>query len=313
MDDSSLQEPRPPDDTEPATPFEAIRHAEPDGREYWSARELARVLGYPHWQKFTAVVERAITACANSEHDPTEHFNRTVKVIQTGHGARQKLKDWHLSRYACYLVVQNADPAKPVVALGQTYFAVQTRRAELADAEDAGLLAGLSEEKRRLFMRHQLLEQNTRLAEAARQAGVFTPNAFALFQDHGYMGLYAGERAGDIHRRKGLTAHQRILDHMGSDELVANSFRASLARQRIEREQVTGQDRANQTHYDVGQAVREFIAEQGGAMPEDLPTPVESIQQLEAREHRRLVQEQGRQAQLEVGQQPLFGVGEAES
>ena len=295
-----------PDEAPGPTPFEAIRQEMPEGGEYWSARELARILGYATWDKFQRAIQKAEVACEVSGYAVADHFSHVGKMITLGKGAQRRIADVHLSRYACYLIVQNADPSKPIVALGQTYFAVQTRRAELADALEADALAGMSEDQKRLFVRRQLAEHNTQLAAAARRAGVVTSNDFAVFQDHGYMGLYAGEQAVDIQRRKGLTAGQRILDYMGSHELAANLFRASLTEQRLDREQVQGQPAANQAHYEVGRAVREFIAEQGGTMPEALPTPLESIPQLEARERRRLQQIQARQAQLDAGQQTLF-------
>lgn len=294
---------------EPAapTPFEAIRHETAERDEYWSARELMSVLGYTNWRNFRYAIEKAQVACEMSGQSVADHFDATIKMIPTAKGARRKVEDFHLSRYACYLLVQNADPSKPIVALGQTYFAVQTRRQELADALETDALGGMTEDQRRLFVRRQLAEHNTQLATAARGAGILTPEDFATFQDHGYMGLYAGERASAIHQRKKLTPQQRILDYMGSDELAANLFRSSLTRQRLERDQIQGQDAANQTHYQIGHAVRQVIAEQGGTMPEDLPTPAESIQQLEHQERRRLQREQARQAQRDAGQQPLFG------
>jgi DNA-damage-inducible protein D len=293
-------------DPPPETLFDALRHETEDGIEYWSARELARVLGYTDYRNFQKVVDKARLACANSGHPPADHFVDANEMITIGKGGQRRVADVRLSRYAGFLVVQNADPEKPVVALGQTYFAVQTRRMELADALTADALGGMSEDQRRLFIRHQLAEQNTQLAAAARRAGVRSPDDFAIFQDHGYMGLYAGERTRDIARRKGLAASQRILDYMGSDELAANLFRSSLARQRLQRDNVQDQEAANATHYEVGQAVRQVIADQGGAMPEQLPTPADGIAQLEGRERRRTQQAEARQAQLAAGQQVLF-------
>ncbi len=206
-------------------------------------------------------------------------------MIPTGKGARRPVQDWELSRYACYLIVQNADPSKPVVALGQTYFAVQTRRQELADADE---LAGLTEAQKRLYVRTQVAAHNKQLAEAANLAGVITARDFAIFQDHGYRGLYNGETARDIAARKRLAKGEKILDWMGSTELAANLFRATQTEEKIRREGITGKQEANATHHAVGRAVRETIRQLGGTMPEDLPTPVESVQQLERREQRRL-------------------------
>ncbi len=281
------------DNLPPTTPFDALRHVEGD-TEYWSARDLAKLLGYRNWQNFQVAVKRASTACEQSGHDPADHFIETNKMVTVGSGAHRRIADWHLSRYACYLVVQNADPAKPIVALGQTYFAVQTRRQEEADA-----LAQLSEAQRRLRLRGQVAHHNRELADTARSAGVITGADFAVFQDHGYMGLYNGERARDIHRRKGLRPGAPILDHMGSEELAANDFRATQAEAKIRREGIQSRAAANQAHQEVGAVVRQTIADLGGTLPEDLPTPADSIAQLTRR-----------QAQLDAGQQPLFGEDE---
>lgn len=307
--DNEPREALTPGDQPPSTPFEAIRHEDAAGGEYWTARELARILGYTDYRNFLRVVDKARLACANSGHAPVDHFVDVTDMIQVGKGARRKVADVQLSRYACYLIVQNADPEKPIVALGQTYFAVQTRRQELADAEQ-DLLAGMTEDQRRLFVRRQLAGHNRELAVAARGAGVITGQDFAIFQDHGYMGLYGGLRASDIHARKGLHPNQEILDHMGSTELAANLFRATQTEERLRREGVQGKEAANLAHHQMGRAVRQFIAAQNGTMPEDLPTPTESIQQLQQVERRRLQQEQARRAQFEAGQQSLFGDGE---
>lgn len=206
-------------------------------------------------------------------------------MVSIGSGAQRKVDDVHLSRYACYLVVQNADPEKEAVALGQTYFATQTRRQELADEQ-----AALPEDQLRLIRRSQISNYNAQLAEAAHHAGVIRPIDFAIFQDHGYMGLYGGLRARDIHARKQLKKSQEILDYMGSDELAANIFRASQAKQKLEREQIQNKERANRAHHEVGKKVRQTIRELGGTMPEDLPTPTKSIQQLQREEQKRLEQ-----------------------
>ncbi len=269
--------------SEQTTPFEIIRKTDEAGNEYWSARDLARVLDYGEFRFFKNVIKKAEAACENSGQVVADHFVQTHVMIATGKGARRKVEDYHLSRYACYLVIQNADPAKEIVALGQTYFAVQTRRQEEADE-----LAVLTEDQRRLFLRGQLTDHNKQLAAAANQAGVVTSPDFAVFQDHGYMGLYGGEKAQDIHKRKILKPNQKILDHMGSDELAANFFRASQTKQKLEREKIKSKEAANRAHEDVGKKVRGFIEELGGTLPEKLPTPPESIQELEKKEKKRL-------------------------
>lgn len=209
-------------------------------------------------------------------------------MIKAGKGAQRPIEDYHLSRYACYLVIQNADPDKPVVALGQTYFAVQTRRQEVADEL---AISSLPEEQKRLIFRSELAIFNTKLAEAAQQAGVLTPSDFAIFEDHGYMGLYGGLRENNIHARKQLKPGAKISDYMGSEELGANIFRATQTDAKLRREGITGKDRANKTHYEVGQKVRQTIQELGGTMPENLPTPEKSIQELQRDEQKRLAAE----------------------
>ena len=274
------------DDTEMGgtSPFDTIRHEDDTGGEFWSARELAPVLGYRRWEQFPSVIAKAQEACEGSGYAPSDHFREVSKMIPTGKGAHRSVQDWHLSRYACYLVVMNGDPQKPIIAAGQTYFAVQSRRQELADE---AALAGLSEAQRRLFVREQLRAHNKQLAEAANAAGVITPRDFALFQDHGYRGLYAGETARLIAERKGVKPGQ-ILEYMGSTELAANLFRATQTEEKLQREAISDKDLANRTYHDVGAAVRRTIAELGGTMPEDLPTPEQSIKQLQSAEQKRL-------------------------
>lgn len=265
--------------------FDAIRHLDDDGREYWFARELYKPLGYSTWQRFLGVVERAKHACKALKINEFDHFNNDVKLIEVGKGAQREIDDIALSRYACYLIVQNGDPSKPVIAAGQTYFAVQTRRQELADEE---AFAQLDEDQKRLFLRREMKEHNKRLSDAAHDAGIVEPRDYAIFQNHGYKGLYGGLNRKDIHERKGLKKSQEILDYMGHEELAANLFRATQTEAKLRREHIVGKREANQTHYSVGKEVRETIKRLGGTMPEDLPTPAKSIKQLEREEKKRL-------------------------
>ena len=270
----------------PVSPFEAIRHETADGAEYWSARELAEVLGYrTNYRNFKLAITRAQEACAQSGQAVTDHFAEARKMVALGSGATRAVEDVHLSRYACYLAIQNADPSKEIVALGQTYFAVQTRRAEQADE-----LAGLTDDQRRIYTRYQLADHNEALSATARTAGVITPTDFAVFHDRGYQGLYNGEGTAAIHRRKGLQPGQKILDHMGATELAANLFRVTQTEDKIRREGIQGREAANAAHYQMGRRVRAFIAEDGGTLPEDLPTPAQSIQELNQAEKKRLAQ-----------------------
>jgi len=272
------------DSPQPESPFERIRQVDPDNLEFWSARDLMPILEYTKWQNFKTVLLKAQIACENSGNDPADHFTDASKMVAIGSDAKREVEDMHLSRYACYLIVQNADPAKEVVALGQTYFAVQTRRQEIADVE---ALAELSEDQRRLLLRQRVKLQNTDLASAAKSAGVITAQDFAVFQNHGYRGLYNGLTADAIHRRKRLKKSQHILDHMGATELAANLFRSTQAEEKLRRDQVQGKDAANDVHYQAGVVVRRAIAELGGTMPEDLPS-ADSIKKLERAEKKRL-------------------------
>ncbi len=256
------------------TPFEIIRRTNPAGNEFWSSRDFARVLGYNDYRNFEAVIAKAKTACFNSGQRLEDHFVDITDMIEIGKGGQRPVKTVMMSRYACYLVIQNADPAKEIVAVGQTYFAVQTRRQELSDQE--------IEEQGRLTIRSELRMHNSQLADAAKAAGVIAPKDYAIFQNHGYLGLYAGLGAQEIHARKQLKKGQQILDHMGSTELAANLFRATQTEEKLRREKITGKEKANRTHREVGAKVRQTIKELGGTMPEDLPTAA-SIKQLESK------------------------------
>jgi DNA-damage-inducible protein D len=261
-----------------ANGFEAIRHIDQDGNEYWFARQLASLLDYVQYRNFLQVVQKAKDACRNSGHPEPDHFADVSNMVEIGSGAYRPVEDIQLSRYACYLIVQNADPAKPIIALGQTYFTLQTRRQELADAAQFG---NLSEDERRLAIRNELTEHNKALSAAAKSAGVETPLDYAVFQDHGYKGLYGGLGAKDLHSRRGLKKSDKILDHMGSTELAANLFRATQTEEKLRREGIRGKTQANKAHHEVGSKVRQTIQELGGTMPEKLPTPEKSIKQIE--------------------------------
>lgn len=265
--------------------FEQIRHIDENGLEYWSAREMAKVLEYSEYRHFLPVIEKARAACVNSNHNSLDHFEDILEMVSIGSGAKRSLESVKLSRYACYLIVQNADPGKEVVANGQTYFAIQTRIAEIKQMDEYNRLT--NEEEKRLFLREELARHNSQLADAAKNAGVVEAIDYAIFQNHGYKGLYGGLDAKAIHTRKGLKNSQKILDHMGSTELAANLFRATQTEEKLRRENIKGKAKANQTHYEVGKKVRQTIKELGGTMPEDLPV-ADSIKSLKSKEKKLL-------------------------
>lgn len=240
--------------------FEIIKKFDDEGVEYWSSRDLAKVLEYSDYRKFLAVIERAKTACKNSGEVIHNHFVHVDEMVEIGSGAERGVETIYLSRYACYLIVQNSDPTKVIVAKGQTYFAIQTRRQEQAD--------NLVEDNKRVFLREEMKKHNTSLSKTASKAGV---QNYAIFQNSGYKGLYGGLTMRDIHNRKGLKKSQSILDHMNSEELAANLFRATQTEAKITRENIKGQSDANLAHYHVGQKVRNTIQNLGGTMPEELP------------------------------------------
>lgn len=256
--------------------FESLKQ-EDDGGEFWSARKLAKILEYSEYRHFLPVIEKAKEACENSGHNIVDHIEDVLDMVDIGSGGRRQVSDMRLSRYACYLIVQNGDPAKSVIANGQTYFAIQTRRQELADNN---AFQQLKEDEKRLFLRNELREHNKLLVETAQQAGVETTHDFAIFQNHGYKGLYGGLDAKGIHQHKGLKKNQKILDHMGSTELAANLFRATQAEEKLRRDNIQGKNKANQTHLEVGRKVRQTIKELGGTMPEDLPVAEKGVGQL---------------------------------
>jgi DNA-damage-inducible protein D len=261
--------------------FEDAAQTDDGGNEFWLARDLQKLLGYAKWDNFLTVIQKAREACEASGHSTADHFADVGKMINLGKGAEREIDDIVLSRYASYLVAQNGDGRKREIAFAQTYFAIQTRRQEIADKE-AGSYAPLSEDERRCLLRDEIKEHNKNLASAAKVAGVRDGVDFAMFQTHGYKGLYGGLDVPGIRRRKNLRPSQQILDHMGSTELAANLFRATQTEEKLRRDNVRGKDAANRTHFDVGAKVRQTIRELGGAMPEALP-PAEDIKKVERR------------------------------
>ena len=253
--------------------FEEIKHIDENGKEYWEARELQDVLDYKKWQKFQNVIENAKTACEQSKFIIDDHFTQVGKMINLAKGAVRKIKDYKLSRYACYLIVQNADSSKEVVALGQTYFAIQTRKQELSEKE----YSELTEDEKRFYQRNLTRKGNYSLNITARNCGV---KNFDKFHNAGYKGLYNGETANDIAKRKGLRYREDILDNMGSEELAANLFRISQTEAKLKKDNVKTEIIASATHYEVGKKVRMAIKDIGGTMPENLPTPDKSLKEL---------------------------------
>lgn len=263
--------------------FESIRHVNEYGQEFWYARDLQVALEYTEWRNFCKVIDKAKEACRGSNNAVSEHFVDVNKSSPMPNGGIRELTDVELSRYACYLIVQNSDPRKKVIALGQTYFAVKTRQQELIEHYD-----DLSDDQKRIAIRKEMKEHNKMLVAAAKDAGVETNLDYAIFQNYGYMGLYGGLKASDIKEHKGLKKSQDILDYMGHEELAANLFRATQTEAKLRRENIQGKQEANKTHYEVGKKVRDTIKDLGGTMPEDLPTPEKSIQQLEREQKKKI-------------------------
>ena len=254
--------------------FEEIKHVDENGGEFWYARELMEVLDYSLWQNFEKIINKAKVACTTSNVNAFDHFIDVNKMVKIGSNAEREQQDYKLSRYACYLIAQNGDSRKRVIALAQTYFAVQTRRQELSEKE----YSKLTEDEKRFYQRDLTRKGNYSLNVAAKNAGV---KNFDKFHNAGYKGLYNGETADDIAKRKGLRYREDILDNMGSDELIANLFRISQTEQKLKKDNISGEKNANETHYEVGKKVRKAIADIGGTMPEDLPTPSKSLKELE--------------------------------
>ena len=254
--------------------FEDIKHIDEEGNEYWYARELQVALEYKRWDKFCKVIENAKITCEKSKYAVSYHFSQVGKMVDIGSGAKRKQVDYKLSRYACYLIVQNSDPRKEVVALGQTYFAVQTRRQELSEKE----YSMLTEDEKRFYQRNLTRKGNYSLNMVARNVGV---RNFDKFHNAGYKGLYGGETANDIAKRKKLRYREDILDNMNEDELVANLFRINQTKQKLLKDKVQGENNASDIHYEVGKEIRYTIKKLGGTMPEDMPTPKKSLKELE--------------------------------
>ena len=262
--------------------FEDIKHVDENGIEFWYARELMSILQYANWQNFEKIIEKAKISCQNSNISVFEHFTDVNKTIKMPKGAEKTIVDYKLTRYACYLIAQNGDSRKKVIALAQTYFAIQTRKQEISEKE----YSSLTEDEKRFYQRDLTRKGNYSLNQTAQKSGV---KNFDQFHNAGYKGLYNGETADDISKRKGLRYREDILDNMGSDELIANLFRISQTEQKLRKDNVKTEKEANETHYEVGKKVRKAIADIGGTMPEDLPTPKKSLKQLEKENNKSLL------------------------
>ncbi len=262
--------------------FENIKHIDENGNEYWFARELQNVLEYKKWEKFNNVINDAISACNLSGYEVADHFPQVGKMVNIGSKTSRNISDYKLSRYACYLIAQNGDSRKKTIALAQTYFAFQTRKMEITERE----YSSLTEDEKRFYQRNLTKKGNYSLNQVAKDAGV---KNFDRFHNSGYKGLYNGETANDIAKRKGLRYREDILDNMGSDELIANLFRISQTEQKLKRDNVKGETKANDVHYEVAKKVRKAIADIGGTMPEEFPTPEKSLKTLEKESKNKLI------------------------
>ena len=286
------------------SPFDTIRHEDEQG-EYWFARELAKVLGYDSrdsWKNFEKAINRAIKACESSDNTVSDHVADVSNMVSIGSGAQREVHDYRLTRYACYLIAQNADPAKEVVARAQTYFAVRTREAELnemasIEAQVMGLaaqLAGdpLAEVAQRIALREELSDANRELLKRAYEAGVISHRQLAMFMNMGYKGLYDGRTEDDLHALRGLTPSQKISDYMGALETFANYLRALLGKHNIQTRQVATVRQAGVAHYDAGQTVRDIFLQSMGIGPEDLPRPTKSYKQIVKEAYARIQREE---------------------
>ena len=274
--------------------FDDIKNIDEYGVEFWYARELAVVLGYEKWANFKKVIDRAIIACDSSGYKVEDQFAEVGKMVSIGSKTKRQINDYKLTRYACYLIVQNGDPRKKAIALGQTYFAIQTYRQEINDKYNE-----LSEDRRRLILRGDIKQWNQLLVDSAHDIGVVDSKEYAIFQNAGYMGLYGGLTVDDIKVRKKLKKDEKILDFMGSTELAANLFRISQTTERLKKDKKANRENAKNIHYEVGRKVRKAIKDIGGTMPEDLPIPKKSIKQIE-KEHMRRLKEKSRKNILEL-------------
>lgn len=261
--------------------FEDIKHLDKYGNEYWEARELQKVLEYAQWRRFEDVINRAKEACKNSQNAVADHFANVGKIVKAG-ATTKSIIDYHLSRYACYLIVQNGDSRKKVIALGQTYFAIQTRKQELSEKE----YESLPEIEKRFYQRELTKKGNYSLQQVAKNAGVKNMDKF---HNAGYKGLYNGETANDIFKRKGLRYREDILDNMSSDELAINHFRIVQTKQKLQNENIKGETNAKKAHHKIGKIVRNAIKQAGGTMPEELPTPKKSLKVLKKSDDRKAV------------------------
>ena len=256
------------------TIFESIKHFDENGNEYWYARELQKVLEYNKWENFEKVIEKAKLSCLNSNYGLQDHFPDVRKMVDIGSNTLRNIVDYKLSRYACYLIAQNGDSRKKVIGLAQTYFAIQTRKQELLEKD----YNSLTEDEKRFYQRNLTKKGNSSLNQTAKTAGV---KNFDLFHNAGYKGLYNGETANDIAKRKGLRYREDILDNMGSEELAANLFRITQTESKLKKDNICGEGNAIDAHYEVGKEVRNTIERLGGTMPEYLPTPDKSLKELE--------------------------------
>lgn len=261
--------------------FEDIKHIDEEGKEYWLARELQIAFKYKEWRKFDGIINKSITSCNNSNINANDQFVQVDKLIQHGKGGMRNIKDYKLSRYACYLIAQNGDSHMKVIALAQTYFAIQTRKQELSEKE----YSMLTEDEKRFYQRNLTRKGNYSLNMVARNVGV---RNFDKFHNAAYKGLYGGETANDIAKRKKLRYREDILDNMNEDELVANLFRINQTKQKLLKDKVQGENNASDIHYEVGKEIRYTIKKLGGTMPEDMPTPKKSLKELE-KENKKLI------------------------